>query len=81
MPNITVRGIPDDTFNEIKMLAKKEHRSLNSQILAGLEDYINSKKSSLQKLKEIRSIRNSIDTKGFNPSPDEIKELIEEGRA
>lgn len=81
MPNITVRGIPDDTFNEIKMLAEKEHRSLNSQILAGLEEYINSKKSSLQKLKEIRSLRKSIDIKGFNPTSDQIKGMIEEGRA
>lgn len=81
MPNITVRGIPDDTFNEIKSLAEKEHRSLNSQILTGLEEYVNSKKSSLHRLSEIRKIRKSIDTKGFNPDPKDLKAMIEEGRA
>ncbi|MCY4616388.1 MAG: Arc family DNA-binding protein [Chloroflexi bacterium] len=36
MPNITLRGIPDDIHTELKAAAKRNHRSLNGEILARL---------------------------------------------
>jgi plasmid stability protein len=33
MPNLTVRDIPADTLNKIKILSKTERRSTNSEIL------------------------------------------------
>ena len=36
MPNITLRGIPDDVHAELKSAAKRNHRSLNGEILARL---------------------------------------------
>ena len=36
MPNITLRGIPDDVHADLKAAAKRNHRSLNGEILARL---------------------------------------------
>lgn len=36
MPNLTVRGIPDDLHAHLKSAAKRNHRSLNGEILARL---------------------------------------------
>ena len=36
MPNLTLRGIPDDVHAELKAAAKRHHRSLNGEILARL---------------------------------------------
>ncbi|MXW23865.1 MAG: Arc family DNA-binding protein [Chloroflexi bacterium] len=33
MPNLTLRGIPDDIHAELKAAAKRNHRSLNGEIL------------------------------------------------
>jgi plasmid stability protein len=37
MTNITIRNIPDDIINKIKVLSETERRSLNSEILVILE--------------------------------------------
>ncbi len=80
MPNITVRDIPEVMYNDLKLFAQKERRSLNSQIVQGLSEYINNKKSSSQRLSEIRKLRDMINVKGFNPTQEELKSAIEEGR-
>lgn len=45
MPNLTVRDIPDDVFNKIKILSQVERRSINNEILLiienGLKQYTN----------------------------------------
>jgi plasmid stability protein len=33
MPNLTVRKIPQDVYRRLKATAKRNHRSLNSEIL------------------------------------------------
>ncbi len=38
MPNITVRGIPDNVIEKIKTLSKTDKRSINSEILVLLEN-------------------------------------------
>ncbi|MBW3535378.1 MAG: Arc family DNA-binding protein [Gemmatimonadetes bacterium] len=38
MPSITVRGIPDELYDELKRAAEASHRSLNGEILARLEE-------------------------------------------
>ncbi len=80
MPNVTIRDIPDDIFQDIKLFARKERRSFNSQLIVGLSMYVESKKSGTQKLKEIRRLRENIDAKGYSPSQEELKSMIEEGR-
>ncbi len=40
MPNLTVRGIPDDVHAALKSAAKHNHRSLNGEILARLSNSV-----------------------------------------
>ncbi len=80
MANITIRDIPDTLFQDLKKQAKKERRSVNSQIIQGLSEYIAKKKPTKYVLQEIRELRESIDTKGFNPTQEQLKALVEEGR-
>ena len=36
MPDLLIRGIPDDLHQELKAAAERDHRSLNGEILARL---------------------------------------------
>ena len=36
MPNLALRGIPDQLHRELKLAASRNHRSLNGEILARL---------------------------------------------
>ena len=45
MPNITIRDIPDTLYQDIKTIALKERRSVNSQIIQGLAEYLTHKKA------------------------------------
>jgi plasmid stability protein len=38
MPNLTVRRIPKEVYRRLKVTAKRNHRSLNAEILAVLTD-------------------------------------------
>jgi plasmid stability protein len=38
MPNLTVRKIPKDVYKRLKESARRNHRSLNAEILAVLAD-------------------------------------------
>ena len=80
MPSITVREIPDVLYQDIKTIAEEERRSINSQIIYGLSQYIKNKKSTVQRLNDIKRMRKSIDVKGFYPTQEELKNKIEEGR-
>ncbi len=33
MPTLQIRNIPEDLYNELRILAKKSHRSLNQQTI------------------------------------------------
>ena len=81
MPNITVREIPDVLYQDIKSIAEEERRSINSQIIYGLSQFVKNQKSTKQKLNDIKKLRSSIDVKGFQPTQDDLKKMIEEGRA
>ena len=37
MPAITVKNIPDDLYENLKLAAQVNHRSINSEIIACLE--------------------------------------------
>ena len=59
MPNITVRDIPDEIYQKIKQEATANKRSINSEILYGLElHYSNSfpnKKNTLENVRRLRA--------------------------
>ena len=80
MPNITIREIPDVLYQDIKKMAEEERRSINCQIIYGLSQYVKNEKTTEQRLAEIRKLRNAINVKGFHPTQEELKEVIEEGR-
>ncbi len=80
MPSITIREIPDVLYQDIKNLAQEERRSINSQIIYGLSQYVKSKKTTEQRLSEIRKLRGSFDVKGFHPTQETLKTMVGEGR-
>lgn len=47
MPNVTIRDIPEDILNKIKVLSQKERRSINNELLLiieyGLRHYMRDK--------------------------------------
>ena len=80
MANITVRELPDVIYQDIKRFAAAEHRSINSQIIHGLSEYVSRKKTAKQIIKEIKEIHSTLDVKEFNPTQEELKKIVEEGR-
>lgn len=81
MKSLTIRGIPDNLLADLKNLAKLKKRSLNSQIIVCLSDSVSESKTSDQILQDVRKLKSSIDFKGFELSPEELKATIKDGRA
>ena len=52
MPNLTVRNIPDELLNKLRILSVLEKRSLNSEILMVLEKGLSKESDSVNYLKE-----------------------------
>ena len=61
MANFTVRNIPDELFNKIRLLSILEKRSLNSEILMLLEKGLVKESDSVDRLKN--QISNDTQTK------------------
>lgn len=80
MPNITVRDIPDSIYQAIKQNAIANKRSINAEILYGLEqNYQSMLQSKRQTLEELRRLR--VKTKGkIYLTENEITEAKGEGR-
>ena len=58
MPNLTIRNIPNNIMNKIKILSEIEKRSMNSEILKILEKGINEENK--RKFKKILSMETRI---------------------
>lgn len=41
--NITIKGIPDDIYQKLKLQADKHHRSVNSEVIMTLKNSLQSK--------------------------------------
>jgi len=77
--NITLKGIPDDVYERLKVSADVNRRSVNSEVIACLETLLLPKKSSaVQHLAAIRALRARLPADGFNH--DDIDRLKREGR-
>lgn len=81
MPNIIVRDIPDALYQDIKRMAREDHRSVNSQIIHSISDYVSRKKAAQNRIPEISDIHADIDVKGFELLPGEMKKVIHPGRS
>jgi len=78
--NITLKGIPDDVYDRLKVSADANRRSVNSEVIACLETLLLPKKSSaMQHLVAIRALRARLPADGFNH--DDIDRLKREGRS
>ena len=78
MQAITVKNIPDDIHKLLKDIAKRNHRSLNNEIINCLENYVKvSKIDSASLLRKAEITRSKI-KHYFSDS--EIKDAKNEGR-
>ena len=78
MPSITVKNIPDEIYDKVREQAKAHHRSINSEIIACLEQSVQAKQVSTDDiLREARRLRKKA--KG-SLSIEEIEAAINEGR-
>ncbi|SLM32029.1 conserved hypothetical protein [Desulfamplus magnetovallimortis] len=76
---ITVKNIPDDLYENLKLSAQLHHRSINSEIIACLEKKLLIEKVAAEKrITNARQLRSKFKAK--NADIDEIESLIEEGR-
>ncbi len=77
--NISIKGIPMDVYETIKKRAERNHRSVNSEIIAMLtkEHQIQNQSRYESILLQTSEIKKRL--KG-TLSPEEIREAIEEGR-
>ncbi|MDY6991171.1 MAG: Arc family DNA-binding protein, partial [Pseudomonadota bacterium] len=76
---ITLKNIPDNLYENLKIAAQEHHRSINAEILACLEkELMPVKVSPQQRLAKARAIRAKL--KLDNVDPNEIEQAIIEGR-
>jgi plasmid stability protein len=81
MPNLTVRKIPKDIYKRLKESARRNHRSLNAEILAVLADEEGWERRRLaipETLPELRRMREEI-ARAYPNAPDSVT-LIREDR-
>lgn len=80
MAAITLKGIPDDLYERLKLSAKAHHRSLNSEVIACLERQLTPHVPSTdERLARARKLRAAVDAAELDPQ--EIAEAIRQGRA
>lgn len=79
MPAITVKNIPDALYENLKLAAQVNHRSINSEIIACLEkELMIEKVTTRQRIENARHLRNKFKLESIPLN--EIESLINEGR-
>jgi len=79
MPNITLKNIPPDVYQQIKQAATQHRRSLNNEILICLERSFSTKKQEEATiLAKARVLREK--TKGHVITDEELLQAKSEGR-
>jgi antitoxin FitA len=74
--NLSIKNVPDDLHERLRQRAKANHRSLQGELLAILEEAATADEPSRRTLAEIREYARSA---GF-PSVDEAAEIVHEMR-
>ncbi|HLR32750.1 MAG TPA: Arc family DNA-binding protein [Fodinibius sp.] len=78
MPSITVKNIPEEIYDRVREQAKAHHRSINSEIIACLEQTVASHQVSTDDiLQEARRLRKKVKS---SLSSEEIESAINQGR-
>ena len=79
MPDLALRGIPEDVHRELRQAANRNHRSLNGEILARLAASVHSEPVDIQALLErIRLRREGIGH--IDLSENNLREMRNAGR-
>lgn len=76
--NITIKGIPDEVYQKLKLQAERHHRSVNSEVIMTLKKSLLSTKHDPEVLIE-RARKLKKRAKG-SLSIKEIQEAIDQGR-
>jgi plasmid stability protein len=79
MATITLKSIPDDLYERLKLRARAHHRSINGEVIHCLELALLAKRiAPEERLKRIRSARPRIDPRAV--SVEDVLAAIDEGR-
>ena len=79
LPDVALRGIPGPLHRELKSSARRNHRSLNGEILARLEESVRPEPVNPQAL--LDRIRKRNETLGpLDLSEDTLREMRSKGR-
>ena len=75
--NITIKGIPDDIYQKLKLQADKHHRSVNNEVIMTLKSSLQSKRHDpeilIDRARELKKrARGSL-------SIEEIQQAIDQG--
>ena len=79
MPSLTIKNIPTDLYNELKLVSAQHHRSINSEVIVRLEHTLFPNKISQEDhLSNIQKLRSSIADNSI--TAEDIDKAIDEGR-
>lgn len=79
MPALTIKNIPEDLYQELKLAAEQHHRSINSEVIVCLKKTLLPKRiSPEERLASIQALRSQIRSDVI--TAEEIDQTIEEGR-
>jgi antitoxin FitA len=77
---ITLKNIPDDIYDRLKVIAKTNHRSINKEAIACLEQALKPIDTPVdQRLARIRRLRATVNSRKVKPA--EILRAIDRGRS
>ena len=74
MAALTIRNLPPEVVGALKLLAQRNHRSMEQEVREMIERYVG------DRLSAIDQIKRSWDSQSRSPSAQEIDSWIQEGR-
>lgn len=78
MPSITLKNIPETLHQRLRESAERNHRSINGEMLAALDQYVSQQRSNkAQLLTDIRTLRQET---ALYVTEEEIDRAKNEGR-
>ena len=81
MAALTIKNIPDELYQRLKVSAKRNHRSLISEVIACFEKVLNCRRvDPKQFLAEVRVMRKELEARGVYITEDDINSAKEDGR-
>jgi plasmid stability protein len=79
MTTLTIKNLPSELYTRLKTQAKKNHRSINSEVIAVLEQALSippiDVEATLERTSKLREL-----TADYVVSAEEIENMINEGR-